>query len=70
MKLLNAAATSRNAEEAKANYTAWCKYVNEQVPMPVLYFEGPGYAFNPKLVNYVAIPDEFFTNVETWYFEE
>lgn len=70
VELLNAAAASRNEEEAKENYKAWCQYINEQVPMFILYFESQGYAFNPKLVNYVTIQDEWFANVETWYFEE
>ena len=67
--LLAAAAASGNMDEAKENYGAWCRYDNEQVPMFILYFESQGYAFNPKLVNYVTTPDEWFPNVETWYFE-
>lgn len=70
VELLAAAAASANAEEATENYAAWCQYVNEQVPMFILYFEAQGYAFSPKLVNYVTIQDEWFANVETWYFEE
>ena len=70
VELLAAAAASANEEEAAENYAAWCQYVNEQVPMFILYFEAQGYAFSPKLVNYVTIQDEWFANVETWYFEE
>lgn len=69
MELLAAAAASGNEEEAKANYKAWCQYINEQVPMFIMYFESQGYAYNPKLVNYETIKDEWFANVETWYFE-
>ena len=69
MELLAAAAAAGNEEEAKANYKAWCQYINEQVPMFIMYFESQGYAYNPKLVNYETIKDEWFANVETWYFE-
>jgi len=56
-------------EEAAVNYGAWCEYNNEMVPQFILYLARQGYAYNPKLVNYVAAPDEWFANVETWYFE-
>lgn len=69
VELLNAAAASKNMEEAAANYGAWCEYDNEMTPQFVLYFYNQGYAYNPKLVNYVVAPDEWFYNVETWYFE-
>ena len=57
-------------DEAKVNYGAWCEYQNEMVPQPILYFRSQGYAVNPKLVNYQPIQDEWFANVETWYFEQ
>lgn len=69
VELLNAAAASKNMEEAAVNYGAWCEYDNEMTPQFVLYFYNQGYAYNPKLVNYVVAPDEWFYNVETWYFE-
>ena len=69
VKLLGAAAASRNMEEAAANYGAWCEYDNEMVPQFILYFYNQGYAYNPKLVNYVVAPDEWYYNVEDWYFE-
>lgn len=70
VELLNAAAASHNMDEAKVNYGAWCEYQNEMVPQPILYFRSQGYAVNPKLVNYQPIQDEWFANVETWYFEQ
>ena len=69
VELLGAAAASHNMEEAAENYGKWCEYDNEMVPQFILYFYSQGYAYNPKLVNYVVTPDEWFANVETWYFE-
>lgn len=69
VELLSAAAASHNMEEAAANYGAWCEYDNEMVPQFILYFYNQGYAYNPKLINYQVAPDEWFYNVEDWYFE-
>lgn len=70
VELLTSAAASKNMEEAAENYGAWCEYDNEMVPQFILYFYSQGYAYNPKLVNYEVVPDEWFYNVEDWYFEE
>lgn len=67
--LMEAATGSKNMDEAKENYGAWCEYINEMLPQPILYFKSQGYAVNPKLVNYQPIQDEWFADVETWYFE-
>ena len=68
-ELLATAAASPSLEAAAENYAAWCKYDNEMAPMYILYFSNLGYAANPKLVNFETAPDEWFYNVQNWYFE-
>jgi peptide/nickel transport system substrate-binding protein len=69
LNLLAAANNSHNDEEAKVNFRAFAEYVHDVVPQFILYSYNVGYAVNPKLQNYEPTQNEWFPNVETWYFE-
>jgi peptide/nickel transport system substrate-binding protein len=68
-ELLVTANSSRDEEEAKANFRAYSEYLHDVVPQFNLYSYNVGYAVNPKLRNYEPTQVEWFPNVETWYFE-
>ena len=68
--LLKKGAVAPTEDAAKPIYQKWAKYINEEVPMCILFFEPEGTAFNKKLKNYSPVAYEWFPDVEKWYFEK
>jgi peptide/nickel transport system substrate-binding protein len=68
-RLFQAALDSGTDAEVSANFGAWARFVNDELPMGVIYFKSQGYAVNPNLVGYEPISVEWFPNVHTWYFK-
>ncbi|MDR0641856.1 MAG: ABC transporter substrate-binding protein [Treponema sp.] len=67
--LFNKALDSGTDAEAIANWGAWARFQNDQLPLPVIYIKAQGYAVNPRLVGYTPISIEWLPNVHTWYFK-
>ena len=68
-RLFSAAINSGTNAQAAANFGAWAKFINDQIPIGLIYFKSQGYVVNPKLTGYAPVSIEWFPDVETWYFK-
>jgi hypothetical protein len=68
-RLFSDAVNSGTDAEAAANFGAWAKLINDELPIGLIYFKAQGYAVNPRLTGYAPVSMEWFPNVETWYFK-
>ncbi|GMO44987.1 MAG: ABC transporter substrate-binding protein [Treponemataceae bacterium] len=68
-RLFSDAVNSGTDAEAAANFGAWAKLINDELPIGLIYFKAQGYAVNPRLSGYAPVSMEWFPNVETWYFK-
>jgi peptide/nickel transport system substrate-binding protein len=68
-RLFEAAVNSGTDAEAKANFGAWAKFINTELPIGLIYFKSQGYVVNPRLNGYAPVSMEWFPKVETWVFD-
>jgi peptide/nickel transport system substrate-binding protein len=68
-RLFNVALASGTEAEAKANFGAWGKFLNDELPIGLIYFKAQGYVVNPRLSGFTPISIEWFPNVESWTFK-
>ncbi|MBP2667612.1 MAG: transporter substrate-binding protein [Firmicutes bacterium] len=68
--LIQAGSEAASEALAKPIYQKWARYINEEVPMFILFFEPDGTAYNPALLNYKPVMYEWFPDVEKWTFKK